>query len=224
MKKIKFLTIDACDAIGKTTLVNGLKKHFSEKNIHSTRLLGGDMNDDYQMILRNLLLHKKFPKDSVELEEQLFAMTDLEGIKIAKEFLIDNPQGLVIKDRGCASHVCYALAKSMNLQQISKVHAEVIRQEKVIASEYGGLNILMIPENLDFIFERLHKRNQIQGVEIVERLENRSTQEMVVEAMKQLPNLMLMQGINFETILIKEHHNIKDVFDMTLAVLEKYEI
>ena len=223
-KSIKMISFDGPDALGKSTQLNLLKAKLGNKSIHNTRLLGGDGTDDFQLALRKVLLHSKFPKNSVELEEQMFALTDLEGIKAARNFLDTSINGVVLKDRAIFSHVAYAAAKNMSIKKIFECHSEVIRQELEINHKYGALNIIFKPDSTDWLFTRLAKRAKEQGVEIVERLENRATQEAVVSMTDILPNLVELQGLTFEVINVKESDSIQTVHDKVLAVLENYKI
>lgn len=224
-RKIKMISFDGPDGLGKTTQLNLLKTSLVQNSVavHSTRLLGGDGEDDYQLALRKVLLHSKFPKDSVELEEQLFALTDLEGIKIAKEFL-EAQKGLVLKDRAIASHVAYAYAKNMSFDKIERCHSEVIRMEKELNSKHGVLNLLFIPDSVDWLLERISERNKASGTEIVDRLENAATQERVIECLSILPSMKIVEGLSFETILVSKNDNIQDVAAKVNYVIGKYSL
>jgi thymidylate kinase len=223
-KPVKMISFDGPDALGKTTQLTLLKKSLEGRPLHLTRLLGGDGTDDYQLALRKVLLHPKFPKNSVELEEQMFALTDLEGIKVARKFLDENPTGVVLKDRAIFSHVAYAAAKGMPLNKIVECHAEVIRQEQEINHAYGALNIVFKPDSVDWLFTRLAKRAAETGTAIVDRLENRATQEAVVQMSGLIANLMPLQGLQFEVVEVSESDSIQEVHAKVLNVLEKYEI
>jgi thymidylate kinase len=189
-----------------------------------TRLLGGDGTCDYQLAFRKALLHPKFPKNNVEMEEEMFAETDLAGIKIARNFIEQTPDGLILKDRAIFSHVAYANAKGMPLKAIFECHQEVIRQEQEINQSVGALNIIFRPDTTDWLFTRLAKRAKEQGIEIVDRLENKATQEAVVDMTAHIANLMPLNGLNFEIIEIKEADTIQEVHAKVMEVLAKYDI
>jgi thymidylate kinase len=225
-KSIKFIVGSGPDGLGKTTQLNLLKSKLIEKgkNIHSTRLLGGTGEDEFQMLARKLLLHSKFPKNNHILEETLFALTDLEGIKQANEFLKTTSNALVLKDRGAACHYAYGIGRGLAHKELMAIHGEVFRQEMEINKEFGVLNILFVPDNIDWLLKRIASRNAKDGTAIIERLENREMQEKVVESLKIIPNLMDLQGLMFETIEVRESDSIQEVHDKVLTVLEKYEI
>jgi|GEM_PF-4905852 len=225
-KSIKFVSFDGSDGLGKSTQLNQLKMALQAKgaNIHSTRLLGGDKTDDYQLALRTVLLHDKFPVDSVELEEQLFALTDLEGIKIARKFLEDNPNGVVLKDRAIASHLVYALAKGMTLEQITECHAKVIHAEEILNQDFGVLNIVMVPDDVKWPLERIRKRAETTGEPIVERLENLDNQERVISFLKQLKDYDVLRNLTMEVVEVSEDDSILEVQEKVAKVLEKYDI
>jgi len=225
-KSVRMITVDGSDGLGKTTQLTQLKMALQGKGatIHDTRLLGGDKKDDYQLALRTVLLHDKFPKDSVELEEMLFAMTDLEGIKVARTFLETEGNGVVLKDRGLASHLVYALAKGMSLEQISKVHESVIKAEELINQDFGALNIIMVPDAVQWPLERIKKRAITTGEPIVERLENLENQERVITALKQVEHYDILRNLNIEVITVSESDSILEVKDKVDKVLENYDI
>jgi len=225
-KKIKFVTVDGSDGLGKTTQLTQLKMLLKNGglNIHDTRLLGGDKTDDFQLALRTVLLHDKFPSDSVELEEQLFAMTDLEGIKIAKKFLEDNEDAFILKDRGICSHLVYALAKGMTLEALIECHKDVIKEEELLNDKYGVLNIVMVPDAVEWPLDRIRKRAETTGEPIVERLENIDNQERVINFLKQIENYDILRNLTIEVIEVSEIDSIQDVQKKVNSVLEKYDI
>lgn len=226
MKKARILNWDAQDCVGKTTNLNLIKKDLLEKGkkIHSTRLLGGDGECSFQLAMRQALLHSKFPKDSTELEEMMFNLTDSKGIEVAEEFLIKNPDGLVLKDRAIFSHLAYSIAKGLSVDKTFQLHENLIRKEKELNRVYGSVNIILKPDSNEWVKKRLLNRASAQGVEIVDRLENDATQAMVRELVDYLPNHVEMVGINFQIVELKESDTIKDVSDKVQAVLKNYEI
>jgi len=192
--------------------------------VHNTRLLGGTKECDFQMACRKVLLHDKFPRNSVELEEQLFSLTDMEGIRQMRAFLDEEPRGIALKDRGLASHVVYALAKGMNMGQLTECHREVIQAEREINQEHGMLNIIMVPNEAGFPIERIKKRAESTGEEIVERLENVDNQIRVIEALKSFKDYDIVQDMTIELIEIAEEDSIQAVQAKVQGVLGKYEI
>jgi len=225
-KSIRMITVSGSDGCGKSTQLNILKMTLEAKGAitHNTRLLGGDKTDDFQLALRTVLLHDKFPSNSVELEEQLFAMTDLEGIKIARKFLENTPNGIVLKDRGACDHLVYALAKGMTLDALEKCHADVIKAEEIINQDFGALNLILVPDNVSWPLERIKKRALTTGEPIVERLENLENQERVIAFLQQVQNYDILRNLNFEVIILSEDDSILDVKAKVEEVLKKYDI
>ena len=210
MKNIRIINFDAQDAVGKTTQLNLLHKKLieSKTNVYSTRLLGGDGTCSFQLAMRTALLHSKFPKDSVELEELMFNLTDAEGIKEMENFLIKNPKSLALKDRSLFSHIAYSVAKGLSMDKTLQLHENLVHKEKVLNHQFGSVNILFRPDSNEWVKQRLLSRNKNQDVEIVDRLENDTTQEKVWEMVNYLPNHVSMQGINFEIIPLFEKDSI----------------
>jgi thymidylate kinase len=225
MKKVRYVAFDGPDGLGKTTQLDLLAKKLKAdgRALHSTRLLGGDGTDDFQLACRKVLLHAKFPKDSLEFEEQMFAMTDLEGIKAAQSALHSNPELVALKDRALGSHVAYALAKGMPLAQVEQVHRNVILAEKDIARRFGAVHLVFIPDQIDWLLERVVERNKKSGVEIVDRLENKEVQTKVVEALRQLPFMRSMNDINIEHVMVNKTDTIQEVQNKVNTVLSKYQ-
>jgi thymidylate kinase len=225
-QKVRILNWDAQDSVGKTTNLNLFKKDLMKRGrlLHSTRLLGGDGECSFQLAMRQALLHPKFPKNSIELEEMMFGLTDSKGIEVMENFLEANPKGVALKDRNLFSHIAYSVAKGLSLNKTLDLHQELVRKEKELNQKYGSVNILLRPDSNDWVKKRLINRASTQGVDIVDRLENDTTQALVREMVDYLPNHTSMQGINFEVVTIKESDSIQAVHDKVTLVLEKYEI
>jgi thymidylate kinase len=225
-KKIRFISFDGQDGVGKSSALQHLYMNLEQKNIkvHKTSLLGGDKTCDFQLACRKVLLHDKFPSDSVELEENLFALTDLEGYKMAETFLTETSNSVVLKDRNLASHVCYALSKGMTLNQVTNCHRKIIHKEKILNQNFGTLNLILIADNVKWPLERIKKRAKDFGEPIVERLENQENQERVMEFFKNVKNYNIFEGLNFEIIEIAEEDTIQVVQAKVQNALEKYEI
>jgi thymidylate kinase len=224
-KKVKFLVIDGGDCLGKSTQLNQLIKHFKDmgKNIHLTKQLGGDGTDDYQNALRAILIHDKFPKNNIELEETLFSLADTECAKMAENFMDNNENAMVIRDRGLASHVIYAMAKNMPLEKISHFHADAIQYERSFNAKYGVLNLILVAKDPMLGMKRIQKRVQMEGIKIVERLENAETQARVMDGMRWFKDSTFAQGTNVEVIEIEESDSIMDVKAKIMAVVDRYE-
>jgi thymidylate kinase len=224
-KKIKYLGIGSLDGTGKTTACNLIAKKLKEagKNVHQTKLLGGDGKDDFQNALRTILLHKKFPKDYI-LEEKLFALSDLEGMKIAHEFLDKNQDSFVIKDRALPDHWAYGSNKIPDLNVLSELYQGLMREELDINRKHGVLNLILLPDEPSWPLKRVYERNKKDGTEVIERLENVDMQLHVYNFLRQMPNNIMFQGFNFETIILKEEDNIAEVQRKIWAVLDKYDI
>jgi len=215
MKKIRMITMDGPDGLGKTTQMNELKKYLymldRGYDVYNTKLLGGDGTCEYQAAFRKILLHEKFPKDSIKFEEMCFAESDLRGIEMTRAHLEAHPKSFCLKDRALASHVVYALAKGMSLEEVKDCHREVVRQEQLLNREFGVVHLIFVPDNVDWLLERIARRSNEDGVEIVERLENRQTQERVVDALRWFKDMDVCLDLNVEIIEIVESDSILDV-------------
>ena len=179
----KFICIEGLDGLGKTTQINLLQDTLQKKGwkVHSTRALGGDGKDDFQLSIRKTILSNKFPKENAILEEELFALADGAGTEVALKFLNDTPEGVVLKDRGLVSHLCYAAAKDLDMVKIRDIFSPQAKMEAQIEVDHGCHYIVMIPDDISWLQDRIKTRNIQTGVEIVERLENENFQRKVLE-------------------------------------------
>ena len=218
---IRYICVDGSDGLGKTTQIKLLREELERRGlkVHSTRLLGGDGKDPFQLALREVLLSDKFPTDEVMLEETLFAMSDLEGLRAAAKFLADNPGGVVLKDRGVASHVAYARSKGMADDDIWSVHSRVLQMERHVAEIFGGCNLIMVPNDVGWVLERIAARSLEDGTPVLERLENEDTQRSVVSAMRHMPSNPLVDGIPFEVIEVEKLDSVEAVQARIVAAL-----
>lgn len=226
MKKIRMIEFDGADGVGKGTQINEFKKYLKglDKDIYQTKLLGGDGTCDYQKAYRQILLHSKFPTDSVEFEEQCFAETDLEGIRMAYNHLKENDNAVCIKDRSLASHVVYALAKNMSYNKVKEVHHEVIRQNILMNRDFGSVHVLLVPDKVEWLIKRIKARAEADGIEVIDRLENLDTQTRVVDALRMFNTMDVTDGLNIEIVEVFEHDTILNVKDKILKALKgKYE-
>lgn len=178
----RYIVFEGLDSIGKSTQLHLFKMALQNKGIqvHPTRALGGDGTDEFQNNIRNVILSNKFPKEEAILEEKLFALTDRTGSEEALKFLRNNPEGIVLKDRGLISHFCYAAAKNMDIPTINEIFTPQAQLEAGIHHEYGVQYVVLIPDNIEWLDKRLQNRNKTQGVEIVTRLENQEFQKLVL--------------------------------------------
>lgn len=179
----RFVCIEGLDGLGKTTQINLLKSTLEQKGwgVHSTRALGGDGSDDFQMNIRKIILSNKFPKENAILEEELFALADKTGTELALSYLQNNEKGIVLKDRGLISHLCYAAAKDLDMVKIRDIFSPQAKLEAQIEVDYGCHYLVMVPDEISWLQDRIKTRNIQSGVEIIERLENENFQKKVLD-------------------------------------------
>lgn len=225
-KQIRVIEVDGQDGLGKTTLLNNLKKYLESKGkqVYATRLLGGDGTDDFQLAIRKVLLHPKFPKNNDEFEEKLFSITCKEAVKGARQYLESVPFGFVLKDRGFASHAVYAAAKGMATGKIAEVHGELFYENRRMDREFGTLHLVLVAQETGFAIDRLKKRAQQDGIQIVERLENEDMQRKVMVGMRQWPNHVLAQDLEIRLLEVTEHDTILDVLGKATKIIEEYDL
>src|SRR5271166_4999231 len=145
----RFIAFDGADGVGKTTQMLALAETLKAKgyNVRVTKALGGDGKDFVQNELRKLLLSPEFPSNDTESEERLFAISDLRNLKQNYEFLAQDSNNIVIQDRGMPSHISYCLAKNVTPASLVEYHGKLYDAYTELAWTYGGLNLILVPED-----------------------------------------------------------------------------
>lgn len=224
-RKPRYIVFDGADGCGKTTQLERFKEILKNQGVpvYHTRALGGDGTCEFQQSIRKVLLNKKFPSDQpMVFEETLFSLADNEGVKDAIKFLDSNPTGVVLKDRGLASHVVYSAARGMPTQDIQSVHGKLFNTEREISRSHGALHLVFIPSDVKFTMERIAARAKATGTEVVERLENTEFQIKVTQGMTSFFLHPLAANFTIETILVNGQDSIEAVGEKVEAVLRKY--
>jgi hypothetical protein len=196
-----------------------LKNELKDVKIHKTKGLGGDGSDDFQNALRTILLHNKFPKNDLVLEEKLFALADVQGIEIAREFLENNANGIVLKDRGPLSHIVYAEARGLSKPETMEIHKEVMSLESLNSVEFGTLHLVLVAEDLELALNRIKDRQSKLGMPITERLENIEMQTKVKNGMIKYTNSIVGKSMNMVLIEVKPNESIEDVKNRVLPIV-----
>lgn len=169
----KFIVLEGPDGTGKTTVINGLKERYKDKNIKFFREPGGSVVGEK---IREILLDK----DSVvsaRTEALLFAAMRSENYEMLKKDLKD--YDLVIADRFLMSSICYQGAGlELGTEEVEKINDFALRgfrPDKYI--------VLMLDANSGIdrkINQRELDRLELRGIEFHERVVN-AYQEMSEE-------------------------------------------
>ena len=224
MQKIQFITLDGPDCVGKTTQLGLLTKlileRYPNRPIHQTKLLGGDGKNDALNKLRAELLDPNFDHSDPVKEQTLFSFADSLGLDGARRFLEENPDGIVIKDRGNGSNLIFAMTLGLNMKQVEDIHYSVILKERYIDQQFGTLNLILVPNKSDFIEKRLAAR----GPGKLDWFENQQRQLGVLQGFRQIKDFVSMQGIRIELVDFEERDTIVDIHDKIKKVLDKYHI
>jgi thymidylate kinase len=219
------IQFDGPDGVGKSVQLAIFAKFLSEKgyNIKTTKALGGDGTDWVQTELRKFLLDPKFPADDAEVEEKLFAIADGRNLKASRQFLEESNSNIVICDRGICSHVVYALAKDIDPNDLASWHGDLYNQYDELANEFGGLNVILVPEDEKMAMERVQSR----GIQVTPRLENLDMQRAVIAGMRRVDRNDTLEGSFvsdlFDTVVIEvgRSEGIEAVTTKILTVLRQ---
>lgn len=178
---VRYVVLDGQDGTGKTTATRYVSEFLEAQGLQPKTFkgLGGDGSCDFQNAMRTALLHNKFPSNNLPLEEALFSIADLEGSKSAVDYLYQNPKGVVIKDRSLPSHIAYAVARGMGLEEAEKLHKSFADHEIEVAKNHGILSIILVAKDTKMLIDRIKARQAAIGQPITERLENYEMQERV---------------------------------------------
>ncbi|CAM6004816.1 unnamed protein product [Sphagnum balticum] len=149
-------------------------------------------------------------------------MADNEGVKDSISFLDKNPEGVVLKDRGLASHVVYSQARGMANEEIAKVHGRLFQTEKDINRAHGALHLVFVPKDVQFTMERIAARAKATGTEVVERLENPIFQKKVTDGMMSFFLNPIASTFTVETIVVAKEDSIEAVGEKVLKALRNY--
>lgn len=218
---MRYVVVDGLDGVGKTTLINNIINRLVERSvpIHKTRAIGGTGDCPYQMAIRNTVLSNKFPHDKGVLEEGLFALAHIECNRQVQEFLDSNPNGVAIKDRGVASNVSYGHGRGFSYDDIMSIHDDPFSLEKRVFSRHGGINLVLLPNKIDLVMERIERRAKETGVATQGRLETLEIQESVFNTMSRLDEIEGLEGLSFHKVYVDELDSPEDVYQMARAVL-----
>lgn len=225
----RYIVFEGLDGLGKTTQLLLLKGYYESKNIkvHTTKALGGDGESDFQNKIRDIILSNEFPKEKAILEEELFAISDMKATEKAIQFLKDNENSIVLKDRGLVSHLCYAAAKGMDLRDITRIFTDIAQKEN-FTSIYEGVHYLVfIPDNIEWLQKRIQDRNKTDGTKITDRLENYEFQKSVLNHILTAVEKGGLQAnlptshIQLSLIKVKEFDSPNQVMDKVKEVLNK---
>lgn len=221
---VRHIVLEGTDGVGKTTMLNLLSEYLAGQgyNIHKTKGLGGDGKDEFQNAMRTVLLHNKFPKDNIILEETLFALSDLAGIEISNNSLISNEKTIVLKDRGPASHHVYAIARGMSEEEVYAVHRKVFEAETRIAERYGALHIILVPQDVEAALNRVKERQKALGQPVTERLENLEMQLKVDKGMRAFARSDLGDTLNVALVEVSTKDTIEQVFEKVRSLVDAH--
>lgn len=226
-KKIKQIIVLGPDACGKTTALLEINKYLESKGkvLHKTRALGGDQSDFFQIKIRNMLLDPQFPSDNLELEQSLFALASLECSKKALQFIKDNPvDGFVTQDRGIGCHFAYSAAMGYSVHQFNSTYSKVISLAEHMGHEIGVLHLVLVPDKLEYLQNRLKSRSHNDGTAIIDRLENNVIQEKVTYNYRNLQSIMSLRNLDIQIVQLTESDTIQDVTKKILNLLSNYDI
>ncbi len=150
------------DGIGKTTQIQLFEKYFQSLDFKTllTRAIGGPKGSEIELLRE--FLFKTHLKDN-RIEESVFSITEDANLRWVEEqkwkHLLSSAYEkdvIVLQDRGMVTHYSYATAKGIEYHEILNTYRNSINKFR----ELKTINIVLMPESVDTIVNRIKKRNE----------------------------------------------------------------
>lgn len=190
-RKLSVLNLDGVEGTGKTTQLNIMANH-----------------------LRTLEI--PFTINQLDGSDESIA----EAIGKTEQFLKDNPNGLVLNDGTIARAIVIHLSTGTPYQAIEELYKDDLHRLQVIEHQFGMVNVLLIPENLDTMDIRIKRRQELMEQEVV-GVVDKVLQNTLKNGFEMFDNSVLSRNLKFQTLQVDDDESIMAVHKNIVSLLEE---
>lgn len=190
-KKIRLITIDGVEGIGKTTQANHLVVYLKEKGYNPILI---DTDENLESALNNI--HK------------------------SSDFLKKNDKNIVISDGSFGKIMVIDKLKGIPQRDILEQYKEVIHEYEVLAHKYGMLNLLMIMEEINICSKRVKKRERLLG-NLSEGIIDIHKEKEIIDELKRLDNFVAFGNLKFDVFSVEPEDSILEIHSRCLELIKK---
>jgi len=175
------------------------------------------------IMFRNFLNQHKIPHKIITLATK--SVEDAKDqLKNINQYLITNPDHIVICDGSIASSIVQDIADNMHSNHLWDKHKDTLQLYEELNSRFNFINIILTPNNLDMCDERLRKKANMSG-QIKEELVNKERLMVIANGLQRFNNNILTYNIKINNINMQGHENITDIHKKILGIIgEKLQI
>ena len=191
MKTVQIINIDGTRGAGKTTQVYQLKQYFMKL---------GRAVDINQM------------QNNLESGLSVLNKTD--------EFLIKNPNGIVINEGSIARMIANDMSNNLPKDEIYDKYRKLLSKYEVMDHKYKNANVLLLLEDLAECNRRLKKQAELLKQSFGSTLFLEFTEVNILKLMKIFDNQTLVQNIKFESVYVKSTDSILKIRDRLIKLFD----
>lgn len=190
-KNLQIINIDGTEGSGKTTQILHLANHFKSKG---------------------LTVKVNYLEDSIE--------SALECAKKTKDFLEENPEGLVINDGSIARMMVIDLVRGASHLKTLEKHRPILFEHERLDHSYGMANVLVIMDDLESCNDRLKKESVLLANTSYKTI-NQKIERLVTQGIRSFNNNTITQNLHFHTMEVDSEDSILEIRDSIVEYLEE---
>lgn len=173
------------------------------------------------IMLRNFLKSHGIPNKIVSLKEVDDTKETKDQLLGISDYLISEPNGIVICDGSIATDIVDDLANNMHSKDLWNKHKDNLQIYEDLNSRFNFVNIVLTPQNLDMCDSRLQKKANMSGEE-KEELGNREHLAITAKGLKNFDNNMLTYNIKFNNIDLDGYENMTTIHNKILEIIKDH--
>jgi len=195
-KKLKIVTLDGIDGIGKTSQAIVLSNYF--KNLGIPCKINTLKEDDVSFISEHI--------DNIKL------------------FIKENPEGIIINDGSIAKMMIVDLCNGIKRDDVLEKYKNALYEYQVLNHLYGICNILILLDDVSICDERIKKRDSLLGVESRGILDYQK-EVVLMEGMKTFDNHIASKNLIFHIVNTIPEDSILDINKEVIEIInQNFEI